>query len=210
MKKVLFIVILLLASCPLLMSNVTAEGNKPIVTLDVTTITPNPPSEAPEVGQAFEVNVTISNVTDLFDWQIMLIFDTTILNATDVTEGPFLKQGGDTYFPTPDINNDYNATHGYVFAGSTLMGGTGVNGSGVLATICFVGEAEGISNLVLDVSGQIYGFKTLLENSEGAEIPFDIVVTQVQVVPEYIPLALLITFIVTATLLVAMKKKPLT
>jgi len=209
MKKLLFIIILLLASCPLLVSNATAKGNKPTLELD-TTITPNPPSEAPEVGQTFQVNVTVSDVTDLFSWQIMLIFDTTILNATEVIEGPFLKQGGETFSPSPVIENDYNATHGYILAASTLLAGTGVNGTGVLATIYFVGEAEGISDLILDVSGQIHTYKTILEDSKGNLIPFDVNVTQVQVVPEYIPIALLIAFMATAILLVAMKNKPLT
>jgi hypothetical protein len=45
-------------------------------------------------GQTFNLNVSISGVTDLFSWQFDLSFDHTLLTANSISEGPFLKTGG--------------------------------------------------------------------------------------------------------------------
>jgi hypothetical protein len=43
------------------------------------------------MGQDFDVNITISDVKDLFGWEIKLKWNTTLLDVVDVTEGEFLK-----------------------------------------------------------------------------------------------------------------------
>ena len=107
-----------------------------------------------EIGNVFKVNITVSNVTDLYAWQVTLSYRGDILNTTKIEEGPFLLTHPDayqTYFITPVFTDSYNNTvQGVIITGSTLVGVKGgVNGTGVLATITFNVKAEGSSPLVL-------------------------------------------------------------
>jgi PEP-CTERM putative exosortase interaction domain len=101
-------------------------------------------------GQTFNLNVSISGITDLFSWQFDLSFDHTLLTANSITEGPFLKSlGGTTNYVAGTINN----TTGKISnTADTLTGaaGTGVSGSGVLAIVSFTaGATTGISTIAL-------------------------------------------------------------
>jgi hypothetical protein len=105
-----------------------------------------------EVGNIFQVNITVSNVLDLYAWQFTLFYRGDILNATNIEEGPFLKTHPDTdqtYFVTPIFTDSYNNTdQGKIISSSTLVGVKGgVNGNGTLATITFQVKAEGSSPL---------------------------------------------------------------
>jgi hypothetical protein len=94
-------------------------------------------------GTTFTLDVTVTDVTDLAVWEFRLFYLNTILNCTNITEGPLLKAGGSTFFDST-IRNAYNATHGWLLAGSTLLGQVpGVNGTGTLATITFQTVAAG-------------------------------------------------------------------
>jgi len=105
----------------------------------------DPSTTIAEVYQKFSVNISISNVTDLYGWEFKLKWNSTLLEALNVTEGNFLKSHGDTLFVI-NINN----TVGYVRAACTLIGSIpGVNGSGTLATIEFYVETLG--ECVLDL-----------------------------------------------------------
>jgi hypothetical protein len=94
----------------------------------------------------FEVNITISNVADLYAWQFKLTWNTTILDLVppNVTEGPFLKSGGgNTYFY-------YNSTSELAFCTLTGSETPGVSGNGVLATVYF--QVKGSGSCGLDLS----------------------------------------------------------
>jgi len=101
-------------------------------------------------GQTFDLNVSISGVSDLFSWQFDLGFDHTLLTANSITEGPFLKSGGgSTNYGAGTINN---TTGKITNTFDTLTGGpgTGVNGAGVLAIVNFTaGASTGISTISL-------------------------------------------------------------
>jgi hypothetical protein len=105
------------------------------------------------VGDTFQINVTISDVIDLYGWQFSLYYRGDILNATDVTDGPFLKNHpdtDDTVLLTPIFTDSYNATHGLIIASSTLVEVEGgVSGSGALATVTFKIKETGSSILHL-------------------------------------------------------------
>lgn len=147
-------------------------------------LTPTPSKPNPNVGEIFEVKIFISDVANLYAWQIMLWFKSSVLTATQVLEGPFLKSKGGTYFPPPNIVNNHNATHGYVFAACTATWDPttgGVNGSGILCTIKFNGTKDGISKLTLSkkaVAGEP-PFVTYLEDQDANPIPFDVTITEV-------------------------------
>jgi hypothetical protein len=98
------------------------------------------------VGEFFSVNLTASDVSELFLWQFNMSFNPAVLQAVSVTEGPFLKQAGNTIKPDePLINN----STGLVLAGWALFPypDHGASGNGVLATVTFKVIAEGQSQL---------------------------------------------------------------
>ena len=91
-------------------------------------------------GEIFEVNITITDVTNLTGWEFKLYYLSSVVNCTGIVEGPFLKQGGST-FPIFDTVNDYNGTHGRILAACTLLGmDVSASGNGTLATITFKAE----------------------------------------------------------------------
>lgn len=102
-------------------------------------------------GDIFSINITVSDVTDLFAWQFRLFYQSAVLNGTDIAEGPFLAQGGVTpFFIITNFTDNYNATHGFMWVSSTRKADEGgVNGTGTLATISFktVGGGNSILHL---------------------------------------------------------------
>ena len=101
-------------------------------------------------GQNFTVNVSISNVTDLYSWQVELSWNPSLLNVTNVMEGPMLKSNGNITFFSPVVNNAAGnlsalCTRLYSF-GSNV---TGVNGNGTLMTAQFEVIGSGACDLNL-------------------------------------------------------------
>ena len=113
------------------------------------------------VGQLITVNISISNVDDLYGWQIRLEWNPQILNFSSVSEGDFLKKHGQTFF-----SHKLNET-GYLILDCTLVGDLpGVSGSGTLATVEFYVKEAGASQLRLT--------ETVLVNSSEDLIPHTI------------------------------------
>jgi hypothetical protein len=101
------------------------------------------------IGQVFSVNITVTDVSNLYAWEFRVYFLKGIINCTAATEGPFLNSAGTTIFLL-NITNNYNSTYGRVLAACTLLGaGKSVSGSGTLATLTFNATANGSSNLDL-------------------------------------------------------------
>ncbi|MEM3578287.1 MAG: cohesin domain-containing protein [Candidatus Bathyarchaeia archaeon] len=99
-------------------------------------------------GVTFTVNVSIEHVTDLYAFDISLYYNTTLLDAISVAEGPFLKSVGDTITVISEVND----AEGRVRMAISLLGAsTGANGDGALFTVTFKGstEATGPSSLSL-------------------------------------------------------------
>ena len=123
------------------------------------TVYVHPSSSTVSPGQTFAIDIRISDVYDLYGWEFNLTWNSNLLDVIDVTEGPFLKQGGETFF-TYQKNN----SAGYILVDCTLLGNVpGVNGSGTLAYVKFYAEKEG--DTVLDLHD------TILINSLEQEIP---------------------------------------
>jgi len=109
----------------------------------------SPSSNEITLGDSLTVAVLIQNVTDLYGYDITIRYNTTLLNAIKLQEGPFLNSGGQTFI-FANITND---EEGYVrFAISLLGAETGMNGSGVLFTIEFKATLQevGIADLIFD------------------------------------------------------------
>ena len=129
-------------------------------------------------NDTFTVNITVSNVNDLYAWGVYLYYQSSILNGTSVVEGDFLgtPNTGQTYFIVTDFTDNYNATFGYLYVSGTRVGNVpGVSGSGTLATVTFTAvgygdavlhlantalydSAEPIGNAIphIDVDGEVY------------------------------------------------------
>jgi len=106
----------------------------------------DPQTSMRAVGESFAVNVSVSNVTDFFGWEFRLGWNATVLEVVNVTEGSFLRSGGDTFFTFK-----VNSTVGFVLADSSLLESdvAGVNGSGTLVTVQFRVKESGKCDLDL-------------------------------------------------------------
>lgn len=135
------------------------------------------------IGDFFTANIAMQNVTDLFAWQVGMIFNPNVLECVTVhittydeegnivlgksafKEGPFLKQGGRTIFVAPPTL--YEGTGVVIRHGCSLFPEdapiTPVSGSGILAYITFKIKGQGDSALRLT--------DVMLLNSDALEIP---------------------------------------
>lgn len=146
-----FVVAVLLLLAP---SHAVADG----IVLSI-----QPVSSTVGVGSTFAVDVNISGVTDLYDYQFDLSFNPAVLQATNVLEGAFLSSGGATYFIPGIIDNtDGNVT----FNADTLLTAiSGVSGDGTLAVFDFTAIAPGTSDLTI-----LNNEDLLLQDSTGATL----------------------------------------
>jgi len=73
-----------------------------------TTIFVDPQVSKVEVLETFQINISVSEVTDLAGWDFKLYYQNSILNATNVTEGLFLQTAGGTFFFVKELTDNYN------------------------------------------------------------------------------------------------------
>jgi hypothetical protein len=103
------------------------------------TVSVSPSSVTVPVDQNFTINVTVSGVSDLYGWEFQLGWNSTLLDAVNVSEGPFLEAGGNTFF-----TYTMNATVGNIVVDCTLAGSIpGVSGDGTLSIITFCAKSAG-------------------------------------------------------------------
>jgi len=83
-----------------------------------------PPSQTVNaIGNALTANVSINDVFNLYAYEFKLYYNSTVLNGTSVTEGPFLEGSGQTpFFYVEAFTDHYNSTYGIVWIDSTLVG----------------------------------------------------------------------------------------
>jgi hypothetical protein len=100
-------------------------------------------------GGNFTINIKVSQITDLYAWNLTLYWSPAVLEAKNVTEGPFLKSAGTTVFSPPEINQ----TGGYLNASCTLVDlVSGANGTGTISNITFEVKAKGQSRISLTLT----------------------------------------------------------
>jgi len=105
----------------------------------------DPTSQTTSTGTTVTVDVDIANVTDLYAYQFDLTFDPSVLSAVSSSEGPFLANGGSTFF-IPGTNDNVDGT--VSATGDTLLSAVGgVNGSGELAVFTFDATGGGTSTI---------------------------------------------------------------
>ena len=125
-----------------------------------------------QIGNTFVVHINVSDVTDLFSYQVNVTWNTDVLNFTGISEyGEFLARTGSTY-GTSRIQDIYVASNetGYACIAETILGNyAGISGNGRLVTIEFEIVGYGYSNIGLSELGPLGVF---LLDSSGTEMPF--------------------------------------
>jgi len=146
--------------------------------------------ESLQVDSPFNVTVNVSNVTDLFSWQVTLFWNSSLLTVNRIFAGEFLNRT-DSLNKTSSAPSYYGGM-GYVIQSPEIVVGNvslvesiledavpgsvlGVTGSGVLVTVEFLVTGYGCTGLDVSLSGDL---RTMLLNS-----------TLVNGVPGEIPLA---------------------
>jgi hypothetical protein len=106
-----------------------------------TSITPNPVS----AGQVIEMDVTITNVTDLYAYQFTLGYDQSLLRVISSRPGNFLSDAG----PALELPGDVDNNTGLIsLVYGTMIGPfAGANGTGALLHVTFVALGAGTSAL---------------------------------------------------------------
>lgn len=103
------------------------------------TISVDPIISYAEVGEHFNVSVKIVEALNIYAWQVHLVFNNTVLECINATEGNFLATQ-----PETDFYKTIDNTGGYIgFSTSTRGEYPGVNGHGTLGSVEFVVQAEG-------------------------------------------------------------------
>jgi PKD repeat protein len=110
-----------------------------------------------EPGEEFFVEVKIKNAIDVYAWEVKLVWNTSVLNYINATEGGFLK-GAElkpTYWVAPVVYQNESDVYNSVLLACTRQGAgiTGARGSGTLATIWFEVQNKGETTLDLQSAG---------------------------------------------------------
>jgi len=139
------------------------------------TVSINPPEVTIEVGQQFTVDLNITDVTNLYGYEIMIWYLNSIVNATKAVRPPghFMEPSdpANQFVAKWEIKNNFNATHGRIWLGFTLLAPEPAkSGSGILARITFVGLSEGSTPIILNNYPGAQGPVKLADNT-GAPIP---------------------------------------
>ncbi len=114
-------------------------------------------------GSVFNVSLSIRNATNLNSWSAKIAYNESILNATAVYEGDFLKAVGSTSF---NFEIQHNTTHGLVNMNCIVTTGEGANGDGELAIITF--EVVDLGQSDIEIS------EPDLRDPSETELPFNV------------------------------------
>jgi len=168
MLKAKSFLLLFLIILPILGLGMTSVGGQEEPKLYVV-----PPIVSVGLGETFTVDVKVANVLNLYTYQFRLSWEPSLLDVTDVTEGPFLNAEG-TYRTsfTPRIYNtpDPFGVSGYVYVACTLLGEpatAAASGKGTLVTLEFLVKEEGNTSLHLYDTKLISSL--MVEMSHGTE-----------------------------------------
>ena len=118
-----------------------------------TTLSVEPPDyTAPTLGHTFTVNVTVTNVLNLSNFEFKVGYNTTLLDAVSCSLTPIIDEYFTLLLPSPwSPTYGINDAAGFVYfgAGTLLDKNNPFNGSGALLTINFTATAVGNGTLHL-------------------------------------------------------------
>ncbi len=100
------------------------------------------------VGDTFTLDLSTENVFDLAGWQFDIAFDPAVLEAIEVNEGDFLKEGSETtFFQKGKIDNRSGKI---TKLSSARLSEDGVSGVGTLLSVTFTAKTTGQTQLKLE------------------------------------------------------------
>jgi len=159
------------------------------------------------VGERFSVNVTITNVTDLFGYELKIFYNSTQLDALYVSlpSDHFLRPFtifGSFFIGKNTTGNVYNATHQFVWFLGMLTGlETARTGSGVLLTVHFNATATG-GPYAVSIAYPGFSYPAKLSTPEASPIPCTSTSAQITVLPEF-PTIIFMVALIAVTLAAA-------
>ena len=116
------------------------------------------------IGDTFTLYLNANEITNLARWQCDIVFDPNVLEAVEVLEGDFLKEGdATTIFLKSTIDNTAGKITGL---GTVSLSNDGGSGTGRLLSVAFVAKAIGEAQVTLD---NLY-----VDSSESVAIPLSI------------------------------------
>jgi parallel beta-helix repeat protein len=140
------------------------------------TVTVNPQISTLPVGGVLTITVNVTNVTDLYFWEVVLEYNATVLNLTDISiPDNNIFANYTQHSPGQAGGQDSVTGLEWVGYGLTLTGTDTVNASaGVLLSITFTALIAGASPLQLATKANQapnYWY-TFLDNMNSTEMPF--------------------------------------
>jgi general secretion pathway protein D len=103
------------------------------------------PAQVDQVmGQPFNVNLVMTNATDLFSAPLQIKYDPKMLKLNDVTQGNLMSSDGQQVTFTKNIQNDTGEAD---ITLNRLPGTGGVTGSGILVTLSFTTLGRGTATV---------------------------------------------------------------
>ena len=139
-----------------------ASSSTPTVFVDPVNIL----DETKQSGSLVTFHVNVSDVTDLFAWQVNVTWDTAILNVSRIIPSEFLATSAD--LTSSEILGFVINSTGSVLAAEAIMADTtGISGSGRLVSIEFEVVGYGSTDLTVSVSGTL---STMLLDSAGGSV----------------------------------------
>jgi hypothetical protein len=135
------ILMLSMSFCPGLSIMTSANPARPSIYID-------PPNIRANITAVFSINVSISEITNLYSYELKLKYDSTLLNCThaEIPPGTFLASNNNVTVQNGEIHQE----EGYVgFAYALRAPEKPRNGSGVLGTITFQVSKKGKCKLEL-------------------------------------------------------------
>lgn len=194
----------------MLITIATLAGLSGVASASPTSIEVVPISLEHEPGDSFVVNITVSDVTDLYLWMFRLRWNNTVLRLNSIDEGLFLQDEGDTsgIWLSPPTIPEIDGAGKIDEATCSLLGPVpGVNGSGTIATLNFTCLSMGDSALDFWEEAPFHEPATDLLDSNLESISHTATPGEVTVIPEFPGLLLIAAFLVATLFAVALGKK---
>lgn len=145
----------------------THTGPEPASTTAVSVL---PSSVNARIGQSFTVDVNITDVTNLYAYEMKIWYKNTVINGTSIIRPPgHILEPSDPlnqYVAKWEIKNDYNSTHGRIWVAFSLLAPeVARTGSGILLRVTFKGLSEGTTPIVLNNYPGTLGPVSLVDSS---------------------------------------------
>lgn len=154
MKKIQFALIFITSIMILFSCTEKAFAQTPTLRFD-------PTPKLVDMGETFNVNLVVDNVTNLGAFEFELTYNSGVIHADAATMGAFLGSTGRTVIPAGNTIDNETSPGKVTMSAASLGTSPGPNGSGVLATFTFTPQSDGSSTLALqyvqlaDVDGQV-------------------------------------------------------